>query len=117
VAGSGCVVCGSLTCTSHPEIDHYEDYPFLPGGRPRVPGKDKIDYVIAPHAVSGKGKDAGRKIYGAGDKVPMADAVKYGLAKGPAKEPAKPAPKGKRRTTARARKPEQDRARKPADNR
>lgn len=82
-----------------------------------MPGKEGIDFVIAPKAISDP--ELERKVYGAGDRVPMADAVKYGLVAGPKKEPAQPAPRGKRKAGAsRARKgPEQDRARKPAEDR
>jgi hypothetical protein len=50
-----------------------------------VPGKEGVDYVVTPHAISDKA--LGRKVYGAGDRVPMADAIKYGLVDAPT-EPA-----------------------------
>lgn len=82
-----------------------------------MPGEEGIDYVIAPHAISGAGVDEGRKVYGVGDRVPMADAIRYGLVKGPEKPKPKAKPRGKRKTTSRARKPQQDRARRPSKDR
>lgn len=50
-----------------------------------MPGVEGVDYVIALHAVHDAALE--RKVYGAGDRVPMADAVKYGLTDGPATQP------------------------------
>lgn len=69
------------------------------------------DFVIAPHRIVDS--DLERIVYGPGERVPMADAIKYGLVDEPVeKAPAKKAarPKGKR-------KPAEDRARKPAEDR
>lgn len=74
--GGACPVCGG-SCTGSPPTDHLSTYPFLAGGRPKVPGTEGVDFVIAPHAITDH--DLGRNVYGAGDRVPMADAVKYGL--------------------------------------
>lgn len=67
------------------------------------------EYVIAPHRIVDH--DLGRVMYGTGDRVPMADAVKYGIVDAPKKAAKKQArPKGKR-------KPAEDRARKPSEDR
>lgn len=71
-----------------------------------------IDFVYAPHAIADP--DLERNVYGAGDRVPMADAIKYGLVAAPEPQPAEPPAKGRRR----ARKgPDEDRARKPNEDR
>lgn len=36
-----------------------------------------VDYVLAPYAI--EDSELERIVYGAGDRVPMADAIKYGL--------------------------------------
>jgi hypothetical protein len=71
------------------------------------------DYVVAPHAISDP--ELGRKPYGAGDKVPWADAVKYGLVteKDRLPDPDAPPAKGKRAKKG----PAEDRARKKAEDR
>lgn len=54
-----------------------------------------IDFVYAPHAITDRA--LGRVVFGAGDPVPMADAIRYGLVDAPqAPEPAAP-PGGRRR--------------------
>lgn len=63
--------------------------------------QEGVDYVIAPHVIHDP--ELERNVYGAGDKVPMADAKKYGLV-------------GKK-STARAKKPASNRARKPSEDR
>lgn len=68
-----------------------------------VEGTEGEDYVIAPHAIADS--DLQRNVYGAGDRVPIDDAVKYGLVKKTAK------------TTKRAKKAAEDRAKKPSENR
>lgn len=72
------------------------------------------DHVIAPHRIVDH--DLGRVMYGTGDRVPLDDAVKYGLIpskKAAAVKKAAPRPKGKRAPAEdRAVKPAEDRARK-----
>lgn len=76
-SGAGaCPVCGGA-CTGHPPTDHLSTYPFLLGGREPVPGTEGVDYVIAKTAIADP--DLERHVYGAGDRVPIADAIKYGL--------------------------------------
>lgn len=53
-----------------------------------------VDYVIAPHAI--QDPDLERNVYGAGDKVPMDDAVKYGLVEKPSASRAKKGPEENR---------------------
>lgn len=67
------------------------------------------DHVIAPHRIVDH--ELERVVYSTGDKVPMGDAVKYGLIdKAPAKKAAK--------ASKRARKgPAEDRARKKGEDR
>lgn len=61
-------------------------------------GKVGVDFVIAPHAIPDPVLE--RHVYGAGDRVPMADAIKYGLVAAPAAtEPEKPK-RGARRKRA-----------------
>jgi hypothetical protein len=111
-----CDLCEREDCFTHPPIDLLEDYPFLPGGRPLVEGEEGIDYVIAPHRVDDP--DLRRAVYGVGDRVPMADAIKYGLVTGPEKPAPPAAPRGKRKGSDRAKHgPEHDRARKPQEDR
>ena len=75
------------------------------------------DYVIAPHKIVDPVIE--RVVYGTGDRVPMADAIKYGLvdhatvAVGGENPPK--ALKAKR--GQRARKPGEDRAHKPKEDR
>ena len=54
-----------------------------------------IDFVYAPHAVIDR--DLGRTVFGAGDPVPMADAIRYGLVDGPTATPPAPPAAGRRR--------------------
>lgn len=106
--GAGpCPICGGA-CQAFPDIEHTEQYPFLPGGRDPMADQD---YIIAPHRIVDE--ELGRVMYGTGERVPMADAVKYGLVDKAEKvtaEKAAPRPKGKRA-------PAEDRAAKPAENR
>lgn len=67
------------------------------------------DFIYAPHAIYDRTPGVERCVYGAGDIVPMADAIRYGLVPGPVPRPPAPAPKG-RRGGARSRKPSEDRA-------
>lgn len=104
--GRPCRICGG-NCTAFPDLDHLSTYPFLPGGRDPLFGKQ---WIIAPHRIVADG----RVLYGTGDRVPIDDAVRYGLIDPPDQpapaEPIKPRPKGKRRPAEdRAHKPEEDR--------
>jgi hypothetical protein len=73
-----CFLCGEL-CTTTGE------HPHLAVGSPLNPfppkewfmPKDDEDFVIAPHRVDDP--ETQRAVYGAGDRVPRADAEKYGL--------------------------------------
>lgn len=72
-------------------------------------GTEGKDYVVTPERIVDT--DLERVVYGPGAKVPMADAVKYGLVTGKAAkaEPVK-RQKGKRKPTEdRARKLKEDR--------
>ena len=76
-----------------------------------------VDFVYAPHKIVDPVRE--RVVYGTGDRVPMADAIKYGLvdhatAAVAGENPPK-APKPKR--GQRARKPGEDRAHKPKEDR
>jgi hypothetical protein len=113
VAGvNECPVCGG-DCQAFPDVDHSAAYPFLPGGHDPMAEQT---HVIAPHRIVDP--DLQRVVYSTGQRVPLDDAVKYGLIEAkPDVEvvdpKAKPAPKrGKR-----ARKPAEDRARKPTEDR
>lgn len=66
----------------------------------KVKGEEGVDYVIAPYAIADE--ELHRNVYGVGDRVPMADAIKYGLV-------AKPA-RAKKATANRARKPSENRS-------
>jgi len=103
-----CPVCGGR-CKAFPDVDHLDSYPFLPGGRDPLAGKR---WIVAPHRIVDPVRE--RVVYGTGERVPYEDAVKYGLieADAPTDEPTKPTPrpKGKRR-------PAEDRARKPDEDR
>jgi len=111
-----CPICGG-TCTSFLAVhDHHDSYPFLPPGT----GVDRMageDYVIAPHKIVDPVLE--RVVYGTGDRVPMADAIRYGLVDhataAVAGENSPKAPKAKR--GQRARKPAEDRAHKPVEDR
>lgn len=71
-------------------------------------GREGIDWVYADRRIDDP--ELERAVYGVGDRVPMADAIRYGLVDAP-KEPAPgQRPKGKR-------KPAEDRARKPSEDR
>jgi hypothetical protein len=104
-----CSICGS-DCTGVPDIKHSVSYPFLPGGVDLMADED---YVIAPHRIVDD--ELERVVYGPGDRVPWDEAVKYGLVPKPRKTPAKKTVAKK--VPARARKPTEDRARKPGSNR
>ena len=54
-----------------------------------------IDFVYAPHAVIDPALE--RVVFGAGDPVPMADAVRYGLVDAPQPAAAAPPAGGRRR--------------------
>jgi hypothetical protein len=57
-----------------------------------------VDFVYAPHAIYDRTPGVERSVYGAGDPVPMADAIRYGLVAAPEAPPADPPPAGKRRS-------------------
>lgn len=68
------------------------------------------NYVITDHRIDDP--ELERAVYGVGDRVPMADAIKYGLVDPPKKTPAKKA------APARAKPgPKADRAKKPGEDR
>jgi hypothetical protein len=102
--GAGlCPVCGG-GCKAFPDVEHRSDYPFLPGGRDPVDSR----YVIAPHRVVDH--ELERVMSGTGERVPIADALKYGLVAKPTEPAPEPRPKGKRRPAEdRARRLEEDR--------
>ena len=95
MVGSGCAVCGREDCATHPEIDYLDTYPFLPGGRPKVPGREGHEWVPAPEPM--EHPDGGYIEFGQGDRVPMDIAIARGIAVGPLPEPEPPPPKGRRR--------------------
>lgn len=66
------------------------------------------DHIIAPHRIVDD--ELGRVVYGTGERIPIEDAIKYGLVKKAPAKAAAPRPKGKRQ-------PAEDRARKPAEDR
>lgn len=70
------------------------------------------DYVIAPHRIVDT--ELERVIYGTGERVPMADAIKYGLVVKPA---AKKAAAKKQAPSKGKRAPAEDRARKSGQSR
>lgn len=45
--------------------------------RPKVRGVEGVDFVISPGVIVDY--ELERHVYGTGDRVPMADAIKYGL--------------------------------------
>lgn len=78
VSGEGagvCDVCGRTDCRTQRPL-HRADYPLLPGG-----GDPMADqpYVTATERIIDE--QLGRVVYSPGDRVPMADAEKYGLVK------------------------------------
>ena len=95
MVGSGCEVCGRADCATHPEVDYLDTYPFLPGGRPKVPGREGIEYVICREPILTL--DQHHIEFGIGDRIPMDIAVERGAATGPAPEPPPIPPKGRRR--------------------
>jgi hypothetical protein len=74
------------------------------------------DFIYAPHAVYDRTPGVERCVYGAGDIVPMSDAIRYGLVQAPEPRPPAPAPTG-RRGGARSRRPAEDRAKHPGADR
>lgn len=80
-----------------------------------VEGIEGVDYVIAPHAVADP--ELERKVYGAGDRVPMEDAIKYGLVTRPAKKAAAKKAAAKSTDERAVRGPAEDRAKKPSEDR
>lgn len=52
------------------------------------------DFVYAPHAIADPALE--RVVYGAGDPVPMADAIRFGLVAAPEPAPTPPPVKGRR---------------------
>lgn len=105
--GGSCPVCGGHDCVQSPDVDHLASYPFLPGGRDPMEGQD---YVIATDRVHDDEHE--RFVYKAGDKVPIADAIKYGLIDKP------PAKKAAAKVSKRAKKgPAEDRAKRKAEDR
>lgn len=69
-----------------------------------------IDFVYAPEAIYDRTPGVERCVYGAGDPVPMADAVRFGLVAGPEDPPAVPSPEGRRRGSRSRKGPQHDRA-------
>lgn len=113
----GCPICEGECTNSFLEVhSHHASYPFLPPGTGVDPMADH-DYVITPQRIVDPVLE--RVVYGPGERVPMIDAIKYGLVDANtaavAGEAPKPAPAAKR--GARARKPSEDRAHKPAEDR
>ena len=95
MAGEGCPVCG-MRCTGHPSHAWPKKYPSLPGGvDPLANQLAGIDFVYAPHAVTDP--DLERVVFGAGDPVPMADAIRFGLVDAPQAPEAADPPGGRRR--------------------
>lgn len=96
---TACPVCLG-DCIGFPDRPHPHNYPLLPGGIDPLADEG---YVIATRRIDDP--ELERVVYGVGDRVPMADAIKYGLVAKPKK-------------TARAKKgPEHDRAKRPAEDR
>ncbi|HEY1119890.1 MAG TPA: hypothetical protein VGE43_19400 [Acidimicrobiales bacterium] len=76
-----------------------------------------IDFVYAREAIYDRTPGVERCIYGAGDIVPMPEAIRLGLVEAPAAPPADPPPRG-RRSGARSRKgPVENRAHTPSEDR
>lgn len=65
-------------------------------------------WIIAPHRIVDD--DLGRVMFGTGERVPIADAIRYGLIEAEPDPEPQPRPKGKKA-------PAEDRARKPAEDR
>lgn len=63
-----------------------------------------VDFVYAKSAVYDRTPGIERCVYGAGDPVPMADAIRYGLVAAPEERP-EPTPKPGRRKTRNASRP------------
>lgn len=79
-----CDVCGRPDCLQGDDHLNRAEYPFIPGGRD--PMSDKA-WVTAPHRIVDH--ELQRVVYGTGDRVPIEDAVKYGLVDAP-DEPVEP---------------------------
>lgn len=78
-----------------------------------VEGIEGVDWVRAPHAIHDPALE--RNVYGSQDRVPMADAIKYGLVPAP---PAPTEPSTEPKRGRRARRPAEDREKKgPAEDR
>lgn len=97
-SGQSCPQCDGTSCKGFPDIEVHDTYPFMKGGIDRMADKE---YVFAPHRIVDP--ELGRVVYGPGDRVPLADAIKYGLIPKPKKQ--------------RARKPKNNRAHKPKEDR
>lgn len=68
-------MCGGFDCQDVvPDVGHLASYPFLPGGIDPMATKA---YVITPHRIVDT--ELQRVVYSTGDRVPIEDAVKYGL--------------------------------------
>lgn len=91
----GCPVCGREDCVSHPEVDYLNTYPFLPGGREKVPGREGFEWVTCTEPLLDATED--NIEYGLGDRIPMDVAVARGVCTGPLPEPAPDDPRGARR--------------------
>lgn len=89
-----CPVCADKECKGFRIPPHPKTYPFLHGGYELVDGEEGVDYVIAPHAI--EDTELGKNVYGAQDRVPMADAIKYGLVVKTAPRKSKKAPAASR---------------------
>lgn len=95
MSSSGCVVCGREDCATHPEVDYLNTYPFLPGGREKVPGREGFEWVTCTQILPTA--DGQHIEYGLGDRIPMDVAIARGICSGPLPEPAPPAVRGTRR--------------------
>lgn len=92
----GCPICG-FDCSGHPDTNHKKSYPFLTGGRDPLAGQlAGVDFVYAPRAIYDRTPGVERCVYGAGDPVPMADAIRYGLVAAPEERPEPQPAKRKR---------------------
>lgn len=99
MADEGCPICG-LGCIGHPSHPLPAKYPFVPGGvDPMANMIAGRDFVYAPHAIADPALE--RVVYGAGDPVPMVDAIRFGLVDAPEPTP-EPAPVTGRRKRRRA---------------
>lgn len=76
-------------------------------------GREGIDWVYADRRIDDP--ELERAVYGVGDRVPMADAIRYGVVDAPEEPAPGQRPKGQRPKGKR--KPAEDRARKPSEDR